>query len=442
MKNNDYKIEQIINLTKTVEHYEQILKPLTKSPGLKSNFFGDQKKELDSLHNQITFLQNETKKIKIKITFLFPLTELEELKNQISTKENKLAEQNKEIKILTDMINKQNDHIIFLEDSSSKQSVETVLNDKYHNIKNEYNLLSQEKLKIESEYRHLLKEGSYYEKRNKLLIQKESELQKSYNSLFNLESLYQKEEIALINDSTIALKQSEIKNLRETVAEEDNEYNKEISKLLKEYKKLLKDKQEENESNKLKSRIYSTSQSKYLHNSNGAKDKIRNNKISESKEKEPPAENNIKIRQFSYENSNKQYQQLQTLPNNNYNLKLSSVNVPDFNNIKISTATINIINDSTHLTANKPSPSILKIKKPPLSAKKEIVLKELSLTKGNSNFSINKSTISSLSKETLPNIKMNVINHNSSKLSFKENTSFSQDRNNNKSKSLVESRDE
>lgn len=229
MKKNDAKIDEIISLTKTVEKYQRTLKPYTKSSnGLKSNFFGSQKKELDILNSKISHYSNESKKIRMKITFLYPLNDIEALKSEIKTKETKLEALNTEIDTMHKLIGKQLTHLNFLEESSSKQSSEAILYKEYNDMKVQCSNLSLEKNSLENEYKELIKrEVDFQCKRTKLL--------EAVHTL-NTANAHNNSEVVEIK--SILEKQTSNERIKRDIEKEEELYNSELRQLKKELARI------------------------------------------------------------------------------------------------------------------------------------------------------------------------------------------------------------
>ncbi len=322
----------------------------------------------------------------MKITFLYPLNQIEELKNEITQKETTLAKQKKEIDLLNSIIEKQDKHLIYLEDCSSKQSSEHMLYDEYQKYKYEYIKVNNDKLHIESEYRALLKEEVERTQRNKILNDKKKLLEESEINVNDEMNSVDFKSIESL-DEAIKNKNSCIADLKESIYNEEIDYKKQMNFFIKEYNKLVDLCLKEEEKSNLKI------------NRNGAK----------------PKQNEIKKELLFTQATSKQYSNEKDFEK--IEIRSSSLHKTANNGIKIvnDEKTFNYVPNLTTESTSKTIPisgsehfiqNIKKSPKPPVHTKNSVQKRNIQIFTKDSSFlsESNPSERNKVNKINLPNV--------------------------------------
>lgn len=385
--NNKEQLKQIISVTEIIESLQKKLKPLTKSGNgnIKSNFFGDKKNELDILNKKIKINTSKKESIITKLSCLFPIEKIEELKNTNSLKEDSLKKLNEEIKTLNNLITKQNNHKKDLEEISKKETVEYSLYSEYVEAREEYSKLNNTKINLETDLRKLINEVLSNSNKRKSIISRiliyksidntninkdndknimniKNKINYDFEKMFNyikLTSIEYSKDIDVLNNNCKHL-EKDIEVIKDNIFEENNLNNKEIQTLKNELKALEKVKKEMFNEYRLKKNIinYKTRNNSYNKYSN-IKDinNILNKATDRSKSKNYDKHCSLDRSNYSYKNKennidiNINKNELFSLNNNVLTLgsNFAKNNTYDTNNSNKKTNTENIkeINNKT-----------------------------------------------------------------------------------------------
>ena len=159
-------LDDLVILTKKVEKYREVLKPQMKShSGIKSNFYGDQKKLLDSINNKFIYYSSEIKKHRRNINFIIPEKEFNNIKSTIASKQEQIQTLKKEDQTLQDIINIKTKKLEDLQNNELKIDDYYKLYEEYKELRIKFN----EKCKLKNELVHKssIKDNqlnNYYEK--------------------------------------------------------------------------------------------------------------------------------------------------------------------------------------------------------------------------------------------------------------------------------------